>query len=200
MRIVLIALTALLGIALGGSAGWLGAEYAAKNSTHINASFSLAQDGWLFSDTVGSENASALERARVAIGGPLALASSEAVYFLALRDSDGDRLTSSCVYRVSVMPIETRWWSVTIYDSATNNYIENPIKRSSWSNKSLQSDPETGQWAFVISGQPSAGAWLPAQPAAGQHFELLLRLYNPGETTRAALPEINLPKVEKLEC
>lgn len=43
--------------------------------------FEQVDGAWLFSDKIGAAAASGVERARVAIGGPLGLSSKEAVYF-----------------------------------------------------------------------------------------------------------------------
>ncbi len=186
--------------ALGGWAGLSNAKAAVRDVGKINTGFQGGANGWQFSDSIGTDAASPLERARIAIGGPLALSASEAIYFLTLTDASGAPLDSSCVYAVSGGDFEARWWSVAIYDGATRAYIANPDNRSSWNSAVLLQDGAQA-WQFVISPErPDAGNWLPSQAEPGQSFELLLRLYNPSDETRAAGLSLALPVVEKTSC
>lgn len=170
-----------------------------SNQDSVFEAFETVDGTWLYSDKIGAAAASNLERARVAINGPLGLSSKEAVYFVALQDSSGEPLRSQCQYRVSGQPIDTRWWSLTLYDSVTQHYVPNAENRSSWNSVSI---PRTAQGDWVIHVAPTVqdGPWLPAQAEADQSFDLMLRVYNPSEATRAQLPNINLPNVERVSC
>ena len=154
---------------------------------------------WLFTDKIGAAAASSVERARVAIGGPLGLSSKEAVYFVATKDGDGEPLKSQCTYRVSGPPIDTRWWSLSLYDSITQHYVPNAENRSSWNSVSVPRS-DTGNWVINVSPTPQDSAWLPSQEAPDQSYELMLRVYNPSAETRALLPNIPLPVVERVSC
>ncbi len=169
------------------------------NQSSVFEAFEDVDGTWLYSDKIGAAAASSVERARVAINGPLGLSSKEAVYFVALRDGEGEALKSQCTYRVSGQPIDTRWWSLTLYDAVTQHYVPNPENRSSWNSVSVPRD-ETGQWQVVVAPTPQDGAWLPSQAAADQSFDLMLRVYNPSAATRAILPKIDLPIVERVSC
>jgi len=187
--------------ALGGWAGLRNGKAAVRDVGKINTGFQGGANGWQFSDSIGTDAASPLERARIAIGGPLALAASETIYFLTLTDASGAPLNSSCVYSVSGRDFEARWWSIAIYDGATRAYIANQDNRSSWNNAVLLQDGAE-DWQFVISPKrPDAGNWLPSQTEPDRSFELLLRLYNPSDETRAAAAQtLALPVVEKTSC
>lgn len=161
--------------------------------------FEQTESLWLFSDKIGSAAASGVERAKVAIGGPLGLSAKEAVYFIATHDTDNQRLVSECTYVVTGPPIDTRWWSLTLYDSNTQHYVQNEINRSSWNSVSIpRGDDNT--WKLTVAPDLQTGAWLPSQAEPAQPFELNLRVYNPSEATRAALPNIPLPTVERVSC
>lgn len=185
----------------------LGSAYVGKSVTmdglrdqnSIFDDFVTTPSGWLFSDKIGSEAASGVERAKVAIGGPLGLSSKEAVYFIAITDSDGERLISECDYRVSGGPIDSRWWSISLYDSETQHYVANTDNRSSWNSVSLPRDDADG-WHFTVSQTPQVGSWLPAQAEDGRRYELNMRIYNPSADLRAKLPNITLPVVERVSC
>ena len=173
-----------------------------KSLTHQNLIFETFEDvdgTWLYSETIGASAASDIERARVAINGPLGLSSKEAVYFIAVQDSERQPLLSHCIYRVSGKPIDARWWSLTLYDSVTQHYVPNIENRSSWNSVSVPQTDE-GQWVITVAPTPQDGAWLPAQDTSDQSFDLMLRVYNPSEITRSKLPRINLPTVERVSC
>jgi len=184
---------------VGAGSGWIGANRSVSGRANFTESFSPAQGNWFFSDTVGSPASSALERARVAVSGPLALSSTETIYFLTMSDAQGRALNSSCVYQVGGGEIDTRWWSITIYDARSGEYIPNEDNRASWNSVAIPRD-ENGQWQFTISSERPSGLWLAAQSTPDEPFELLLRLYNPSGETRAAALELNLPVVERLSC
>lgn len=184
------------------SGAWVGfttAKAQISSGDSIFDTFEETKSGWLFSDDIGSANAVPIERARVAVGGPLGLSSSEALYFVALDDSAGRRLSSSCTYLVTGAQIDTRWWSLTLYDSHTQNYVPNVAKRSSWNSAAIPKR-EDGTWQITVSGQSTDGNWLPSQSAPNRPFELNLRTYNPSDKTREDAPNIALPVVERLEC
>jgi hypothetical protein len=182
-----------------GVAGYGYAKALLADSDAIFETFEQTNSGWLYSDKIGAPSASSLLRARVAIGGPLGLSASEVAYFIAVNDSVGDRLTSSCTYRVDGKPIDTRWWSLTLYDSQTLNFVPNDAKRSSWNSVAIPRQ-EDGSWRVIVSGATQPGNWLPSQAVGDLYFELQLRTYVPSAQTRSALPNIGLPLVEKVSC
>ncbi|MEL7540650.1 MAG: DUF1214 domain-containing protein, partial [Pseudomonadota bacterium] len=167
------------------------------NQNSIFDSFETVEGPWLYSDRIGAAAASEVERARVAIGGPLGLSSKEAVYFVATQDDAGEPLRSQCTYRVTGQPIDTRWWSLTLYDRETQHYVPNIQNRSSWNSISIPRN-DRGDWVINISPTPQDGAWLPSQETPEKAFELNLRVYNPSEAARAILPDIELPTVERV--
>lgn len=169
------------------------------NQDSIFDAFEQVDGTWLYSDKIGAAAASDLERARVAIGGPLGLSSKEAVYFVATRDDQGDPLQSQCSYRVTGQPIDTRWWSLTLYDSLTQHYVPNDENRSSWNSVSIPR-ADGGDWVVNVGPTPQDNAWLPSQAAPDQSFELMLRVYNPSDILRSRLPNIDLPIVERVSC
>ncbi len=170
-----------------------------SNQGSIFETFENVDGTWLYSDKIGAAAASSVERARVAINGPLGLSAKEAVYFVALQDSAGEPLRSQCTYRVLGQPIDTRWWSLTLYDAATQHYVPNEENRSSWNSVSVPRT-EDGDWVVTVAPTPQGEAWLPSQTAPDQPFDLMLRVYNPSEATRAKLPKIDLPSVERVSC
>ncbi len=165
----------------------------------IFETFEQVDETWLYSDKIGAAAASDVERARVAIGGPLGLSSKEAVYFVSVTDDQGNPLRSQCTYRVSGGSIDSRWWSLALYDSETQHYVPNEQNRSSWNSVSIPKS-DSDEWVINVSPSPQETAWLPTQKAPEKPFELMLRIYNPSDSLRAALPNIDLPKVERVSC
>ncbi len=190
----------VLGVILIGSCF---GKYDAYVSIHENASiydtFEKTESGWLFSDKIGSPGASNIERARVALGGPLGLSSNEVIYFIAITDDQGDRLNSSCSYIVSGNPIDSRWWSLTLYDTETQNYVPNEENRSSWNSAAIPRGSD-GSWKIFVAASRQVNTWLPTQIEPDKQFEINLRAYNPSVQTRNSLPDIDLPVVERVSC
>lgn len=197
----------LLYILVGALAVVAAPFFAAKHFTvssltsadSIFDAFEQTDSLWLYSDKIGAPTASGVERARVAIGGPLGLSSQEAVYFIAIEDNEGRPLSSSCDYRVTGTPIDTRWWSLTLYDRQTQKYVPNAVNRSSWNSVAIPRDAD-GKWTVTVASTEKDETWLPSQADPDQSFELNLRVYNPSDATRAVLPNINLPDVERVSC
>ncbi|MEM7768032.1 MAG: DUF1214 domain-containing protein [Pseudomonadota bacterium] len=199
MKYAIIMLVALGVVA----ASFFAASTLTVNSlTNPNSVFDTFEDvdgTWLYSDKIGAAAATQVERARVAINGPLGLSATEAVYFIALHDSVGEPLRSHCTYRVTGQPIDTRWWSLTLYDSKTQHYAPNAENRSSWNSVSVPRS-DAGDWVINVAPTPQPAAWLPSQDRPDQAFDLMLRVYNPSEATRAILPNLDLPIVERVSC
>ena len=118
----------------------------------------------------------------------------EAIYPVALTDSDGGLLNGANDYRVTFAPGDAPparyFWSLTVYDS--NGYLTpNPIDRYSLgpSHPPLVKRPD-GSIVIALQHDAPTGTrvnWLPT-PATG--FRLNLRLYGP---RRAALSGAWMP-------
>ncbi len=173
----------------------------AKLSTQVSLykGFEETESGWFYSDQIGSPAATPMIRAKVAISGPLGLSSKEVAYLIATKDNQGRPLLSQCVYEVSGGPFDTRWWSITLYDSDTQKYVPNSENRSSWNSVNLPADID-GNWSLTVAHDRKGDHWLPSQSEGDKAFELILRLYNPSPTIKAALPNITLPDVERVSC
>lgn len=161
--------------------------------------FEETESGWFYSDQIGSPAATPMIRTKVVISGPLGLSSKEVAYLIATKDNQDRPLLSQCVYEVSGGPFDTRWWSITLYDSATQKYVPNNENRSSWNSVNLPVDKD-GHWSLTVAQNRQGDPWLPSQSEGDKAFELILRLYNPSPTIKAALPNITLPVVERVSC
>lgn len=151
---------------------------------------------WRSPDAAGESHASAYAKARVAIGGLLALSTQETRYFRATTDDDGRPLTGNCDYRIEGSDPAARWWSITAY-GLDNMLIANPENRYSVSMTTIERDPE-GRFSIAVSGYPQEGSWIPV--ASDSAFDLLLRMYVPDPTVAADPGRAVLPSVKRGTC
>lgn len=152
-------------------------------------------DGWKGDLSLGTADTSPYLRARVARHGLLALAKSEAVYFVRDRDGRGRRLDENCDYRLSGGTFSAGWWSITLYDE--QNFL--PANTDgALSFDASRADEE--RWTTLISAQKPAETknWVSSRNA--DQFDLTLRLYMPSKDVLDRPNEIDMPKIERLEC
>lgn len=164
----------------------LGSAWAVLRSV---SNYGAAAGPWRASTLAGSPQADLYTRARVALGGLLALNREETMYYVASTDSAGQPLRARCSYRVSGLPPKARWWSVTAY--AQDLYLfDNPQRRYSVNGQTAVLDVQ-GRFAFVSGPAAPEGAmagavpWIPTPREGGLFFTL--RVYNP-EAALAAAP------------
>ena len=137
---------------------------------------------WQASSLAGSADADAYTRARVALGGLLALNRSETLYYVARHDSAGQVLKARCRYQVSGPPPPARWWSITAYADDLYLFAQGQ-GRYSLNSASAATDAK-GRFQMLTGPQPptpdSSGMASPWLPTPGDHgLVLTLRLYNP---------------------
>ena len=182
-------LAVVAGVALGlGSAWW-----ALRGVGH----FGVAAGPWHASLLAGSADADAHTRARVALGGLLALNRDETMYYVAAIDSDGRALRSRCSYRVSGLPPPGRWWSVTAY--ADDFFLFADTQRRYSLNGATAKLDAQGRFAVVTGPQAPPGGtepWLPTPGDRGLLFTL--RVYNPAAGLQARPDSLQPPQIQRL--
>jgi len=148
----------------------------------------LISGGWSYqAPGVGERTASNLTRSAIALGGLAALPEAEAMYFHALYEPGGDRLTGARKYMWRVppggIPVDA-FWSMTMYqpeDDGRFFFAPNPINRYSTGDrtKGLVKNADGSIDILIQHDQPTgekAANWLPA-PAGP--LRLALRAYLP---------------------
>jgi hypothetical protein len=151
---------------------------------------------WTTNTDQGTQDATALSRARVALFGLLALPAKEAMYFVARTDSKGSQLNGRCTYTVSGAGMDARWWSITLYEGE-GWLVKNAANR--WSVGSSAAAPDAqGNWSFTVSPHKSEGAWLPT--GSIPQFDLTLRTYHPHGALLNDPAKAKLPKIIKEAC
>ncbi len=179
--------TVVLGIALG-----LGLLRASLRAT----AGSVRNGPWQTDLDIGSTAAGPLTRARIAVGGLLALRNTEAIYFHADADAEGRPLDGRCDYRVEGRDPGSAWWSVTLYDD-TGYLLRNQANRWSVSRSTVTRGAD-GNFSVRVSPSGEGPDWLPS-PASGP-FNLTLRCYEPGEALRADPGSVDLPRIVREGC
>jgi hypothetical protein len=191
-RLLQLAGAAVVAIGLG-----LGSAYLAVRSGLAGGEG--ANGPWRTSLVTGSPDADLYTRVRVAVGGLLALAPSETIYFTAATDSDDQPLEARCDYIVRGEELPARWWSVTAY-GADHFLIPNDAHQYSFSQTTLTRAPG-GPWTVAVSTERRDGDWLPSgRPGSAGPFTLTIRLYNPAHEVHARPGTVSLPRIEKEKC
>ena len=148
----------------------------------------------------GNPNADHYTKAHLARSGRLPLTSTTARYFLAYTDSAGSGLTSDCEYLIEGSGINSRWWSLALYDDR-GSVIENPSGRYSFnSDEAIRRSDGTFRINLASSARPEN--WLPSGTSS-RRLVLLLRVYSPRETDSDGIGQIppeRLPKIERVAC
>ena len=182
-------LALLAAVALGLGTAW----WALRGVGH----FGVAAGPWRASLLAGSADADLYTRARVAIGGLLALNRGETMYYVAGTDSDGRALRSRCSYRVSGLPPPGRWWSVTAY--ADDFFLFADTQRRYSLNGATAKLDAQGRFAVVTGPQAPPGGtepWLPTPGDRGLLFTL--RVYNPAAGLQARPDSLQPPQIQRL--
>ena len=170
----------VLGLAVGGSAGWFGASTLA--SLHfLNSGGS--KNGWSYYLTLGRNEPPSLAAASGAKHGMFAHIPEEAVYFM--RSGDGSSGQGSILhFEADEFPPVDAFWSLTMYyDELPYNLVENSIDRYVISDRTpgIQFNDDGSLDIYIQHGQPDTtlkNNWLPAPDGS---FRMLLRAYIPGE-------------------
>ncbi|HRO02678.1 MAG TPA: DUF1214 domain-containing protein [Terricaulis sp.] len=188
-RVLAWGAAALVGVGLGVASAWAALEFG-------RASFMERYGAWTHSRAAGSVGADPYTRAVIAREGLLALSAREALYFNLAEDSQGRPLSEACVYELSGPPLETRWWSVTLY--ARDHFLaQNGDHAAAIDATRIRYDGD-GRWrARVAPVRGEAAHWLSSRNTHSG-FSLTLRVYNPRREFRASAE--SLPVLTTLNC
>jgi hypothetical protein len=183
LGILLIAF--LIGV---GSAVWVIKSFSATEAIKAGA--------WTTNPLIGSVQADMYLRAYVARTGLFALGKTEALYYNAFTDEDGDPLRADCDYIIEGGDLPARWWSITAYDK-DHFLVPNVLNRYSYNAKNVGRN-EQGRYKIQFSPTPKVQNWLPA-PRQG-NMSLTLRAYNPGRALAENMGSVELPRITKAGC
>ncbi|MEL6738752.1 MAG: DUF1214 domain-containing protein [Pseudomonadota bacterium] len=197
MRGTVYLVAGVAGIAIGvASALYLSGLWSTKKPMEFG---DVNVAGWVSDFAVGSEQASPYVRARVARHGLLALANTEAVYFVRAKDDEGARLREDCDYRLSGGAMPAKWWSITLYQTQSSMLPMNEDEALSVDATSIVAVGD--RWEALIAPERPEDTpnWISSQNS--DRFDLLLRLYVPQEALLTD-PEATLtpPSIQRLGC
>lgn len=151
---------------------------------------------WWGNPKIGAPSSDMWTRARIAIGGLLALSNTEALYFDRTRDEAGRRLDARCTYRLAGAGLPGRWWSITIYDDMGF------LPRSGGGPQAVDAT-RTGAagkpWQATVGPIASEdGLWINSRGAG--RFHLTLRLYHPDPGVASDFSTLPYPSVTRVAC
>ncbi|WP_240310857.1 DUF1214 domain-containing protein [Altererythrobacter sp. ZODW24] len=192
-RAITYLLSGLVGLAIGGVSAM---AMAGLLPTDRRTGGDIELNGWFGDFTMGSADADAYFRARIARHGLLALANTETVYFTRSTDDAGKPLQEDCTYRISGGTLPARWWSVTLYND--ENFLPDNTGQALSFDATRAGE---GEWSAIIAkSKPEDGSNWISSKAAGD-FDLTLRLYVPDDGVLTD-PEgmIDAPSIEYLSC
>jgi hypothetical protein len=188
LRRILAWIAAILaGALLGLGSAWATLKFG-------SSSFTEHYGNWAHSRAAGSTAAGPYTRAIIARDGLLALSAREALYFTLYKDEQGRPLSESCVYDLGGVPLEARWWSVTLY--ADDNFLAQNTDAAHSVDASRAGND--GPWSVRIAPvRGDAAHWLSSREAR-RGFSITLRIYNPNRDFRAS--EAALPVLTTVSC
>jgi hypothetical protein len=143
-----------LGIALVGGIGsaWIMIHSGSRMTT-------VTQGPWVSWPQSGRVDADPYTRAHTVRLGLLPLNPSLAMTYHARTDDAGDRLYSSCDYRVELEGLAAQWWSLAVFDDAGRT-IRNPAQRYAYNSVTVMREPD-GKAAVLMARDARPGNWLP---------------------------------------
>ena len=183
LAIVLIAL--VIG---AGSAVWVIDSFAKVQT--------IKDGAWTTHPLIGSVQANMYLRATIARIALFALSRTEAIYYNAFTDEEGEPLRPECDYIIEGGDLPARWWSVTAYDK-DHFLIPNALNRYSYNMKNLRGDGQ-GRYKIYLSQTPKDLNWLPA--AQQGTISITLRAYNPAQALAENMGSAELPRIMKVRC
>jgi len=190
VRLVFDALVFILvGLGLG--------YYSADRAVTDGLSFITERNGpWTIWPGVASPSADPYTRAHFATAGKLGLKQFEALVYRAETDSGDRPLDASCIYQVTGLPLESRWWNLAVYTPG-HELMPNPADRHSFNSENLIREPD-GSFRIVLARESRPGNWIPLGDS--QSLELVLTLFAPPEAYREAPESVALPRIEREAC
>ncbi|GMG87404.1 DUF1214 domain-containing protein [Biformimicrobium ophioploci] len=169
--------------------------------------YAVENGDWKANTLTASDEAGPWMRAMSSFGGPLAQRREYSVSYRAT-SAAGIPLSLRCTYRVEVPEMDVAWWSITVYG------VDGFLMRGDDTNHSVNSRvyDTSGQDFITLSRQhPEQGAWLAVGEPAKEipkgrpktdryEFDLLLRLYGPGDAYLDSPASAPLPVIRVEDC
>jgi hypothetical protein len=133
--------------------------------------------------------------ARIAVATLYALNPSEVIYLVATTDSKGEELNAENDYVIKGIPLDARYWSITMYGE---DYFLVPNRAGKFSynldNVKYESD---SSFVINISSLKNEHNWLPSGDKG--KFYLTIRMYHSQEHVYKDIQAVQLPTIERVK-
>ena len=149
--------------------------------------------------------------ARLAREGPFVLPPEEIAVFVAKTDGDDRRLRGECDYRISGVPLDSRWWTLTAYQPngqvlaipGTNHTLTRedliPVSGDSMISDGIIVEPLTQTELVIhVTHKTRYDRWLAVKEH--ENFQLVLRLFGAGADLLSGEDDDAMPKIVLEEC
>ena len=135
--------------------------------------------------------------AHFANAGTLPVSAEVQQTYVAVTDSTGDRLHSSCEYLVEGKLPKADWWSMTVFDER-GRLIPNAADRFAFTGQTIAL-ASAGNFAITLAREARPGNWLPIG-GAGRLTLTLNIIDQHANETRATTDDVELPAIGKVKC
>lgn len=161
-----------------------------KDCSAASAEFAVKNGCWnYFGDPIAEFGTEYEYRCLVALVGLGANPTSLAIYPKADSDSEGNRLTGQNCYMIHLDPLpavkENGFWSISVYNSADNLFIDNEIDRYCINDRNdLVYNDDGSVDIYISSSRPEESKvsnWL---PVGEDEFHLYMRIYIPDDSVK----------------
>jgi hypothetical protein len=129
----------------------------------------------------------------ISVWAVMALPRQETLYYGTYTTDKGEPLLTKYDYVLEGKNLDTRWWSITVYDNE-GWLFPNKLNRYSYNMDTVKFDTD-GKYRIFLSRAAKEGNWLPLGDTG--RFQLLLRCYNPGSIFYEKPGEVELPHIMK---
>lgn len=153
---------------------------------------------WTAWMTAGRAEADPYTRAHFMRRGMLPVSSALAVTFEALADADGQRLHSSCEYRLDGEEPPARFWSLSVFDE-NGQLIPNPADRYSYNSATVLRSPG-GRFSVALARSARSGNWLPTGGAGRLALILTVEELRDAAPRRGEASVWQPPTIRRISC
>ena len=157
----------------------------------VGSSPAGAAGTWRLWDLASGKASNPYARAHFLMEGRVPPAQSLFQVYTNSLDDDGSTLLSGCVYRISAKDLESRWWSLSVGPSNSQDKASSPAVTSD----EVVRDPD-GSLNVAMARYPVAGNWI--RPAVEGALTLQLVVSNTDDLQAAG--ELKLPSVKRVSC
>lgn len=162
---------------------------------HWTGKDATIQNGCWKGNNLAEVGKNQLLTARIAVATLYALNPSEVIYLVAQEDSKGEELSSENDYVIKGIPLDARYWSITLYGE---DYflVPNEANRFAFNLHNVVYESDSS-FVINISSLKKEHNWLPSGKEG--KFYLTIRMYHPQEHIYKDIQSVQLPTIEKVK-